>query len=271
VARPRLVTLSTDIGWAYAAQIKAVLARRAPKPSVVDIAHDLPRHAIRPAAFLLAHIAPMFPPGTVHLVVVDPGVGGRRAPIAVETDDGSFFVGPDNGVLELAVQALGTRRSVRLDPPKSPPTGRRSTTFDGRDIFAPAAARLANGVALVRLGRPYPLHHLEWPRPELGARSVRGEVVYVDVFGNAITNLPGDAVPTTAGRLTLRIRDRIVPRVSFRRSYEEIPDRQVAVLTSSFGVLEVAVRDGSASERLRLATGDPVSLTWWPRRSGVGK
>jgi S-adenosylmethionine hydrolase len=271
VARPRFVTLTTDIGWAYAAQIKAVLARRAPRATVLDIAHDLPRHAIRPAAFLLAHIAPMFPSGSIHLVVVDPGVGGRRAPVAVETKDGSFFVGPDHGVLELAVRALGERRSVRLDPPRAPPTGRRSATFDGRDIFAPAAARLATGVTLGRLGRSHPLHRLTWSRPELGDCSARGEVMHVDVFGNVITNLPAYVVPATARKLALRIRNRVLPHVSLRRTYEEIPNRQVAVLTSSFGVLEIAVRNGSAAERLRLAEGDSVSLAWWLRRSGAGK
>ncbi|MCI4321667.1 MAG: SAM-dependent chlorinase/fluorinase [Thermoplasmata archaeon] len=271
MARRQFVTLTTDIGWAYAAQIKAVFARRAPNASLVDVAHDVPRHAIRPAAFLLAHIAPLFPPGSVHLVVVDPGVGGSRAPVAVETEDGSFFVGPDNGVLGLAVRALGEKRTVRLTPPDRPPTGRRSVTFDGRDVFAPAAARLANGASLTRLGRAHRLHQLVWPRPQLDDRSSRGEVLHVDVFGNAITNLPGDAVPPTAQRLVLRVRNRVVPRVSVRRTYEEIPTGGVALLASSFGLLEIAERNGSAAERLRLAPGDSVSLAWWRPRSGAGK
>ena len=117
--RKRLVTLTTDVGAAYAAQMKGVLARALPPGTVVDLVLDLRPHAIEEAAFLLRHMAPTFPPGTVHVAVVDPGVGGRRAPIAVACREGSFLVGPDNGVLGPLAEVLGVRRVVRLEPAAS--------------------------------------------------------------------------------------------------------------------------------------------------------
>ena len=268
---PRFVTLTTDIGWAYAAQMKAVLARRAPNAIVVDIAHDIPPHGIREAAFLLGEVAPQFPRGTVHVVVVDPGVGGPRAALGVETRDGSFLLGPDNGVLSGAVRSLGNRRSVRLDPRRFAPEIRTSPTFEGRDVFAPAAAVLATGGRLPRLGVRHPVAELHLPRPRLRADGVSGEVVHVDVFGNAITNVPGSRVPSGLASVLFRTGRGRARRLALVRTYGDADVGGLALLISSFGLLELAERNGSAAKRLRLAVGDPVELVWDPPRGGAGK
>jgi S-adenosylmethionine hydrolase len=255
--RTRFVTLTTDIGWAYAAQMKAVLARRAPNASVVDIAHDVAPQAIPEAAFLLGHVAPQFPPGTVHVAVVDPGVGGVRAPVAVRTQDGSFLVGPDNGVLSLACQTLGGGRTVRLTRPRQ-----SSATFEGRDVFAPAAAALATGTTIGRLGVAHVLRELRLPRARRSPGGLSGEVVYVDVFGNAVTNLAGDALPPRTTTVTLRPGSGRARSADVWRTYEDGAEGAIGILPSSFGWLEVAARNGSAARRLALRRGSPVTVRW---------
>lgn len=259
---PRLVTLTSDVGAAYAAQMKAVLLQRLPPGHIIDIAHDLPAHGIPEAAFLLRQIAPAFPSGTVHLVIVDPGVGGRRAPVAVACRDGSTLVGPDNGVLEPTARRLGVARVVRLDPQRVVPDRPVSATFEGRDLFAPAAARIATGTPLGRMGEPAALRALRLPEPRRTPRGVDGEVLHVDRFGNAVTNIPTAWWPEE-GPLLLRIADRR-RRAVRQRTYADLPPRQLGVLGSSFGTLEIAVREGRAADRGGLGVGRPVAL----RRSG---
>jgi hypothetical protein len=262
--RTPLVTLTTDIGWAYAAQMKAVLARRAPRARVVDIAHDLPPQSVREAAFLLGHIAPQFPPGTIHVAVVDPGVGGDRAPVAIRTSDGSFLVGPDNGILALARRSLGGGSAVRLLASRLAPGGRSSATFEGRDVFAPAAAALAVGRPLQRIGTPHELRELPLPVFRRGVRRLTGEVLHVDVFGNAITNFPPTSLPPGAATASL-VASGSRPRAVRRwRTYEDGSPGELGILGSSFGFLEVAERNGSAARRLRLAPGTPVTVRWRP-------
>ena len=265
MARPRFVTLTTDIGWAYAAQMKAVLARRAPRAIVVDVTHEVPPQSVREGAFLLAHIAPQFPPGTVHVAVVDPGVGGLRAPVAVATNDGSYFVGPDNGLLAPAAERLGVADCVRIDRSRVGTGGRPSRTFEGRDVFAPAAAYLASGRPFRRMGDPHELARFALPPPLIRANGVRGEILHVDAFGNAITSVPGDAVPPDTARLAVRVgRGPSLP-IPFVRTYEEAGPDPLVALVSSFGLLELAEPGGSAARRLRLSVGDGVAFTWAPR------
>lgn len=260
MARTRFVTLTTDIGWAYAAQMKAALAHGAPRAVVVDVTHEVPRHAIAEGAFLLAHVAPQFPAGSVHVAVVDPGVGGARDPIAVATRDGSFLVGPDNGVLHPAAERMGTRAVVELQRALLAPRGPSSATFEGRDVFAPAAARLAGGTRLSSLGSSHELHPLRLPRATKDGAAIEGEVLYVDPFGNAITNIPGPAVPSRQ-TVALRVGRGRVRRVPLRRTYEDAARGTALVLVSSFGLVEVAVREGSAAERFGLSRRVSVRLS----------
>ncbi|MCI4360711.1 MAG: SAM-dependent chlorinase/fluorinase, partial [Thermoplasmata archaeon] len=258
--RRRLVTLTTDLGSAYAAQMKGVLYQTLPPGHVVDIAHDLPAHRIVEAAFLLRHIGALFPSGTVHVAVVDPGVGGARAAVAVEGRDGSFLVGPDNGVLWPLAEKLGIVRTIQIDPARANPGRAVSATFEGRDVFAPAAARLADGGELRSLGTPHPLTSV--PLPE--ARHVRdgasGLVLHVDRFGNAITNVPTSWFGVAHGSLRVRIgrRWRSVPR---RRTYSDLRSGVIGLIGSSFGTLELAAREGRAADRLQLEVGRPIAIT----------
>jgi S-adenosylmethionine hydrolase len=242
-----LVTLLTDFGTAdgYVGEMKGVLASLG-APHHVDIAHDIMPHDIDGARLALARYWRRFPPGTVHLVVVDPGVGGARAALAVECE-GRRLVGPDNGVLSPALLHPEARCVSLGVPPGASPT------FHGRDVFAPAAARLATGGALDTLGAP---HHDAIVRrtPEAVRRpdgAVSGVVITIDRFGNAVTNLMarrGGTIELPGLRLPLR------------HTYGDVaPDTPLALIGSS-GLVEIAVRDGSAAARLGLERGSEVVL-----------
>ncbi|HEV2450018.1 MAG TPA: SAM-dependent chlorinase/fluorinase [Thermoplasmata archaeon] len=252
----RLVTLSTDIGWAYAAQIKSVLLRDVPPERIVDLAHDLPAHQVDASSFLLREMARRFPSGTVHLAVVDPGVGGRRAPVAIACREGSYLVGPDNGLLAPLAELFGVREVRRIRPRAGPRVG---ATFDGRDLFAPAAAALAIGRRFSTLGPRSSLHRRKRPLPSRTRSGLDGRILWVDPFGNLITDLPSEWWPSSVTRARLVIHGRSWPLVTVR-VYEELGSRALGVLPSSFGLLEVAARERPSSARTFGAVGDRLRL-----------
>ena len=261
----RLVTLSSDLGTAYAAQMKAVLLRALPPADLVDLTHDLPAHGIAEAAFVVRAIASRFPAGTVHLVVVDPGVGGAREPVAVRCRDGSLLVGPNNGVLAPLARALGGGSAYRIEEGRLNAAPRVGTTFDGRDVFAPAALRLAEGTDPSRLGSPVPLAPSSLGTAVRRRAGATGTVVHVDRFGNLVTDVPTDWLPAGSRTVVVRLgrSQRRLPRVA---SYEEAGRGRLALLGSSFGTVEIAVAAGRADRRLAASAGDPVGLGWVPRR-----
>jgi S-adenosylmethionine hydrolase len=261
-----LVTLTSDLGWAYAAQVKGALLRIAPRVPLVDLTHDLPRHQVAEAAFVFRAMASSFPPGTIHVAVVDPGVGGSRAPLAVRCADDSVLVGPDNGVLAPLARALGRPEGFRLDPHRYTSGGRVGTTFDGRDLFAPAAARIALGAPLRRLGARTDFLDLPLPEATRTGGKARGEVMHVDHFGNLISNVPSDWIPATAQRLAVSVGRRRAVRVPWVRSYETLGRGRLGTLGSSFGTAEVAVAEGSAAERLHAPVGTPLDFQWGGKR-----
>ncbi len=246
---PPPITLLTDFGTAdgYVAEMKGVLSTLAPTVPLLDLSHDIPPQDITAARLALARCWRRFPVGTVHLVVVDPGVGTSRAALAVASE-GRFLVGPDNGVLSPALFALDAQ-VVQLVVPDS-----ASPTFHGRDVFAPTAARLATGTPLDELGERL-LHpvRLRTPAPRRDANgALHGEVLTIDRFGNAITNLmpaPG-AHPhhVTVGMHALRV----------VRTYADAESGEAVALVGSSGWLELAVRDGHAAASLGLRRGDRV-------------
>jgi len=258
---PALVTLSSDLGAAYAAQMKAVLARTLPPGHVIDLTHELPAHRIGEAAFLLRAMARAFPAGTVHVAVVDPGVGGRRAPIVIRCRDGSRLVGPDNGVLAPLAEALGGARAWRIEPvvDSGPRVG---STFDGRDLFAPTAARLALGAPPGAIGRPHRFHHLRLPQPERRPGGARGEIVHIDRFGNLITNVPSDWIPVGSTHLSVRWGGRRARALPWASTYERLPRHALGAVPSSFGLVEIARREGRASSVGPSRVGMPVQLGW---------
>ena len=244
-----MLTLLTDFGTAdgYVGEMKGVLASRAPGVPIVDIAHDLSPQDIEAARLTLARYWRRFPEGTVHLVVVDPGVGSTRAAIAVESV-GRRLVGPDNGVLSPALLIPGAR-AVRLEVGDS-----AAPTFHGRDVFAPAAAALAHGAALDELGEPFPdpiIRRTPEPRRS-GDGTIEGEIMTIDRFGNCVTNL----LAPRGG--TCSIGDRSLGDV--RRTYADVPPGTVAAFVGSTGLIEVAVREGHAASELGLRRGDRIVL-----------
>jgi S-adenosyl-L-methionine hydrolase (adenosine-forming) len=207
-------------------------------------------------------MAQRFPPGTVHVAVVDPGVGSERAPAGIATGDGSVLVGPDNGLLWPLAMALGDPHAFRLDPARVAEQAAIAPTFEGRDLFAPAAALLASGASLEFLGTPLVPQRYEIPLPTIGPAAIDGVVLHVDRFGNLITNVPTSAGPTLGATVSIRLGRGPVRRGARRRTYAELPPGGLGVLGSSFGFLEVSCREGSAAKRLSARTGDRVRVSW---------
>jgi len=244
----RVITLLTDFGTAdgYVGEMKGVLLSLAPDAVVVDITHDISPQDIDHARLTLARVWRRFPKDTVHVVVVDPGVGSARAALAV-LSDGRFLVGPDNGVLSPALLIAGVRAVELALPPGA------SATFHGRDVFAPTAAAIARGEPLEALGadamRPVLRRTPEPMRRADGA--LEGEVILIDRFGNAVTNL----VAPRGG--TVEVANR---QIHVRRTYAEVAAEMPVAVVGSSGLIEVAVRDGNASRTLGLERGSRVVL-----------
>ena len=244
-----IVTLLTDFGTTdgYVAEMKGVILAHAPDANVVDVSHELPPQDVDAARLALARYWRRFPPGTVHVAVVDPGVGSPRAALAVQAD-GRFLVGPDNGVLSPALLAPGARAVVLPVPARAAPT------FHGRDLFAPAAAQLATGTPLEELGAAVDEEPVVRRTPEARRQpdgTIAGVVIAVDRFGNAVTNL------VAFGGGTLVVDGRELP---LRRVYADVAPGEPLALTGSNGLVEIAVRDGSAARVLGLERGKGVLL-----------
>jgi len=243
-----IITITTDFGTVdgYVGEMKGVIMSRAPHAAIVDVTHDIPPQDIDRARLTLARVWRRFPAGTIHLVVVDPGVGSSRAALAVASDE-RFLVGPDNGVLSPALLIPGAR-AIELNIPPS-----ASATFHGRDVFAPAAASLADGVPLESLGvdarSPIIRRTAEPTRRADGA--LVGEVIFIDRFGNAVTNLLG-------------LRGGLVEigeaRIPVRHTYADVDEGGVVALVGSTGFVEIAIRDADAATRLGLRRGSRVVL-----------
>ncbi|HVR63235.1 MAG TPA: SAM-dependent chlorinase/fluorinase [Polyangia bacterium] len=259
-----IVTFTTDFGFTdgYVAAMKGVVLALAPRTTLVDVAHGIAAQDVAAAAVALSQAAPLFPPGTIHVAVVDPGVGSPRAGLVVEAG-GSFFIGPDNGVLSLA--AHGPRRVFRIEAPDF----RRSSvspTFHGRDIFAPTAGRLAAGArasdagpemaSMIELGAPT-LRHL--------GDHVEGAVIHVDAFGNLITSIAGELVDSgirrDGGDVEIELEGgegRFHPVMA--RTFSDVEPNRLVAYIGSGGQLEIALRNGSAARLTGAARGSPVRM-----------
>lgn len=253
----RRVTLLTDFGTAdgYAAAMAGIIAAAAPSALIDHASHDVPPGDISTAALTLSRYAFLYPPGTVHLVVVDPGVGTDRRAIAAFVD-GRFFVAPDNGVLTRVLQ--GSQRVSLVDLPAPPDDA--SSTFHGRDLFAPAAARIAGDEPLSDLGTPVtdPIL-IALPEPTRTGDRLSGEVLQVDRFGNLITNIPGRWVVERGREARVRVSlDSGTVIGPVRQTYADVARGELVALVGSLGLLEVSVRDGSAAQRLGAERGTAV-------------
>jgi S-adenosylmethionine hydrolase len=261
-----VIAFLTDFGSAdhYAGTMKGVVLGICPEVTLVDISHDIPAHDVLEGALQLAAACRYFPPGTIFVAVVDPGVGSVRRGIAAETGD-YRFVAPDNGLLTAALRDLPPKRIVELTERRyARPTVSR--TFEGRDRFAPAAAWLAKGIQLAALGRPVQDYvRLDLAGAEVEGDTLRGRVVRVDRFGNLITSLDRRALEKFAEghAIGIVIEGRPVDRVV--ATYAEMAPGEVCALYGSTDHLEFAEAGASAASRLGLARGAEVIVRRTPR------
>lgn len=254
-----MITLSSDFGSPYPAAMKGVILR-ACDARLVDVAHDFPRQDVRAAAFWLREVLPCFPPA-VHLVVVDPGVGTDRAAIAIRAGEHAL-VGPDNGVLLPAARALAGD-GAEVEPFEIAVADPASSTFHGRDVFAPAAATVHEaGVDQFHERDGFApaegVEDLRFPTPTVSETGASGEVLVVDGFGNAVTNVPGDAVADRFGD-QVRINGEPAP---VRRTYAAVEPGQRLVTVGSHGNAELAVNRGRGDEAFDVDAGSRVELEY---------
>lgn len=267
MAGPAPITLTTDFGQQdrYVGQMKGAILRIAPTAPIVDITHAIRPQDVRAASFVIADLAEAFPPNTVHLGVIDPGVGSSRRVIATRVGD-QFYVAPDNGLLTL-VLARDPEAPIVEIPQQAGENRAISATFHGRDIMAPVAARLARDQSLAALGKPLVgepirLSGLEPRHSSRDAGRIEGIIASVDHFGNLITNIPLAVLASS---------DTPAPSViaafcgpfsvhGLRRYYSEVPEGKVLLLVGSSGNLEVAVNGGSAAALWNASAGDAIVI-----------
>ncbi|MDW7775598.1 MAG: SAM-dependent chlorinase/fluorinase [Methanosarcinales archaeon] len=252
-----VISLLSDFGDLYPAQMKAVILRINPTAVLVDISHQIPAQDISAGAFALMISAPHFPEGTVHLAVVDPGVGTSRRPIAVQAG-AHFFVGPDNGLLIPAAFGAGQDLTVReitnpdllLEP---------SSTFHGRDIFAPVAAHLSSGMVMEEVGDTLQnFVEMDFYCPGVIDGKVRGQIVYVDCFGNAITNIPGKVMFEWFNYGD--VLDICGVNMPFVKTYSSVKKGMPLLVVGSHDYLEISVNSGSAVKLFGLEVGSHFDM-----------
>jgi len=252
-----IITLTTDFGYRdpYVGTMKGVILNQYGGATIVDLTHGITPHSVLEASIVLRASYSFFPAGTVHVVVVDPGVGGKRRILYLE-NAGHRFLAPDNGVLTGVLE--GAERLLRVENDDFF-LDDVSSTFQGRDIFAPLAARLSAGRDPSELGPPVedPVV-LEWPEPDVEKESVEGCVLYIDVFGNLVTNIENAHLDGLgpAPRVFLKGDGIGEPR----RTYVEAEKGKPLALINSFGLLEIAVREGNAARFFGAGTGDEVTV-----------
>ncbi len=260
--RHPIITLLTDFGLNdhYVASMKGVIVGINPRCILVDISHQVAPQDVEEGAFVLAAAFASFPPGTIHLGVVDPGVGGPRRPLLVVTEN-YYFIGPDNGLFSLALRRENIKRVI-VPTNKSFFLPRTSSTFHGRDVFAPVAAHLSLGVTPANFGSSTG----EWAdlglnRPERKGKELTGEIIHVDAFGNLVSNIDEKSLfdfirdrrfSVQAGRCRTR---------GLKRGYWEGRKGETLALLGSGGFLEIAVREGNARKKLKAGRGDKIKVT----------
>lgn len=269
---PRIITLTTDFGTsdAYVGVMKGVILGINPNVQIVDITHAVPPQDIHEAAFLIHSAYRYFPKGTIHVIVVDPGVGSDRRTIVCQTD-GAFFVCPDNGILTYLLQEVenGGEQSADVVAIQNQVycLPEVSQTFHGRDIFAPVAAHLSLGVPLDDIGPPVrDLVQLPIPDLKVSDRKLTGQIIKIDSFGNAITNISETALTRLKSAPNYEITIGSIQLRRINRAYAESEIGESLAIIGSFGMLEIAVNGGSAEAALGLKWGDAVVIHTSPAK-----
>ena len=262
-SKPPFITLTTDFGtqdW-FVGVMKGVIADIHPNAQVIDITHNITPGSIQQGAFVLKQSIPWFPNGTIHLAVIDPGVGTSRKAVVLKARNGCFFVGPDNGLFSWAVTEDQVEAVCEIQPGRL--IRNVSDTFHGRDLFAPVAAMLAKGAELSDWTLPArDFVQLDWPTPEVNRQHIKGEILHIDRFGNMITNLPSHEIKDISHCFTLRnetpARDE---RVGLYPTYGKAPTGKRSLIAGSTGYLEWAIPDGNAAQVSGWQVGDTFLLS----------
>lgn len=257
----RVISFLSDFGLSdtYVGQVKGAMLTVCPEAQIVDVTHGVPPQDIQAGAFALWAAVEAFPGGTVHLAVVDPGVGTGRRAVAARCGRGDCLVGPDNGLLAAAAERLGGAVEIVLLEAAELRRAEVSSTFHGRDIFGPAAAYLARGTALSSLG---PRADALTPGPPIEQASVEhdgtivGTIVHVDTFGNLVTSIARERLPT---RFHVGVAGQTIHGAP-HQSYQSVAPGSLLALVGSCGLLEISVRDGSADRATGARRGDPVRI-----------
>ena len=261
LAPSRIITLMTDFGTSdhYVGVMKGVMLNINPQAQIVDITHTIPAQDVHGAAFLIDSAYRYFPTGTIHVIVVDPGVGSERRAIVCQTET-AYFVCPDNGILthilhnEKPVHTVAVENSTYFLP-------QVSNTFHGRDIFAPVAAHLSRGVSIGKLGSliKQPVQ-LPIPKPQVTDKAIIGQVIWIDSFGNLVTNISHEILESLEGRDNVVIRAGGAEIDCLNRSYAESAVGEVLAIVGSFNRLEISINQGNAAQVLGLNRGDTITI-----------
>jgi S-adenosylmethionine hydrolase len=259
----KIITLTTDFGLKdpYAAEMKGVILGICPNAAIVDITHEIEKFSIRMGAYVLASAVPYFPKGTIHVAVVDPGVGTRRRPMLIQTQQG-FFIGPDNGLLILAAEHQGITGIHEITNPRFM-LPRVSSTFHGRDVFAPAAAHLANGVPPTEFG-PEIRDAItpEFTKVTLRKDVLVGEVLHMDNFGNIITNIGEKEIAQlcTTDVVNVELPNHKL-KLKLCKAYGEAKPQEPLALIGSHNYLEIAINQGNAAAEFKTKPGDKIKIS----------
>lgn len=254
-----IITLTSDFGLQdyYVAAMKASILEVNPNVRLIDISHQIPPQDIMAGAWVLRNSAFLFPKGTVHLAVVDPGVGTDRKPVAVEID-GHYFIGPDNGLFSLLNDEQYSAFEITN---KQFYSERQSNTFHGRDIFAPAAAHLSANKDLHAMGKPVDeLVSYRWASPITDDEGIQGMVLHIDHYGNLISNITAEQlrVVQQRGNFKIYVGSAILKKVN--TTFADVSDGEPAAIIGSSGMLEVIINKGNASEMLSVQKGAAISV-----------
>jgi S-adenosylmethionine hydrolase len=260
-----IITLLSDFGSTdpYVGSMKGVILSISKKATIVDITHSVAKFDVLEGGFILAAAVPYFPPGTIHVAVVDPGVGGRRKALLVKTK-GYYLVGPDNGILMVAASQDRVEKVIEITNPRYG-LSQVSSTFHGRDVFCAVAAHLANGVSIAEFGSETNDYvKLEFPKPDITGQTISGEVVHVDNFGNIVTNIKftdmaevgferNTMITVTIGSVT--------ERMKYGRIYGDVAVGESLALIGSAGFLEISVNQDNAASIHGAKKGTRVSIS----------
>lgn len=257
-----VITLTSDFGLRdpYVAEMKAVILSINPKATVVDITHEIEKFNVRMGAYVLASASAYFPRGTIHVAVVDPGVGTKRRPVLVQMN-GSYYVGPDNGLLALAAKNRSVERIYEISNRKLM-LPRISSTFHGRDVFAPAAAHLANGMLPANFGPEIrDIVMPEFARIVERKNMLVGEVLHVDNFGNIITNFGESELNQISTKTAIKLRLKNVRlKLKLCKAYADVNANEPLAIVGSHDFLEISINQGNAAEAFKIHDGDKIML-----------